>query len=415
MASIRGNTPKSGEPTWSVLYRVGKRQASKTFQTQVAAEEWRDLVHIVGVEKALAWLADDAPNTGPTVDELFEQWIAWKRDVEKRVTARTLKDYRRDYDNWIRPRLGNRPADGVDELDVQKWVDWMGTRLDAKSVGDRHMLLGQMYRFGVARSRRLVAQNPCLETALPSKKKKAPKGFTLAQWEAMHAWGQRHEPDADDLLLFIASTGWRWQESAPIRVSSVEDYGDVEALLPDGTHVSVPQVFVAVDRVVRRTEWDTFEEAEGEAKSRAGVRRVNLPPAAARMVRRRLIGKGPGDYLFSNPRGHRWHANNFLEREFQRILDGAGIEKVKGMGPHYLRHAHVMMLDRAGVSLAKTQRRIGHESISTTIGVYGGMIDNTLAPTELAALDAMTAPVAATAVVAGEVVATPRGIAGSGE
>jgi len=387
MASIRERTSKGGETTWQVLYRHGAKQPSKTFGDSASAEKFKALVEILGPDGALATLAGSAP-TGLTVDELFEKWIEWKAGTD--VTPRTVKDYRRDYDNWIRPKLGGRLADSVDELDVQAWVDWMSQQLDPKSVADRHAILGGLYRYGATRTRRLVEHNPCAETMLPRKKRKAPKGFTLAQWQAIHEWAAQNEPDAADLLLFLVSTGWRFSECTPLTPTAVEDYAD--------------QMFVSVLGVHRRDADDRIVYAGGEAKSQAGVRRINLPPAAAAMVRRRLVGKGPGDLLFTNSRGRRWHDNNFLEREFARILAGAGITKVRGMGPHYLRHTHVMMLDRAGVSLPKMQRRIGHEDIQTTLNVYGGMIDNTLDAAELQELDRLLEPDIGHQVVAGQIV-----------
>jgi site-specific recombinase XerD len=263
------------------------------------------------------------------------------------------------------------------------------------------MILGSMYRFGSAKSRRLVDHNPCLETQLPSKKRKAVKGFSIPQWEAMHAWGAVHEPDADDLLLFIASTGWRFSECTPVTPAAVEDQGDLQ--LEDGT--VLPLVWVSVLGVHRRDADDRIVYAEGLGKTRAALRRVNLPAGAARMIRRRLVGLGVNDLVFTNHRGRQWRSNNFLDRDFARILAGAGIEKTPGMGPHYLRHTHVGMLDRAGVSVAKTQRRIGHENLSTTFGVYGGMIDNSLSPAELARLNAqLGGQPAAAEIVQGDVV-----------
>jgi integrase len=389
MASIRPRVSKAGERTWQVLYRHGGKQASKTFADPGSAEQFERLVEILGPEKAVAELAAESSGS-LTVAELFERWIEWKAGTS--VTARTLKDYRRDFDNWIRPRLGHRHADAVDELDVQQWVDWMRTRkLDPKSIGDRHMILGSMYRYGSARTRRLVEHNPCLETQLPTKRKKAAKGFTLPQWQAIYAWAADHEPDAADLLLFIASTGWRFSECTPLTVGAIDDTGN--------------GVWVSVLGVHRRDDGDRQVFVERDAKSTAGVRRINLPPVAAAMVRRRIVGKGPGELVFTNARGSVWRSNNFLRSEFARILAGVGIEKTDGMGPHYLRHTHVMMLDRAEVSLAKMQRRIGHEDIQTTLNVYGGMIDNTLSAAELAAVDALVAPQPAAAeVVAGQVV-----------
>ncbi|HET7689585.1 MAG TPA: tyrosine-type recombinase/integrase [Nocardioidaceae bacterium] len=387
-----------------MLYRHGGKQASKTFTGRKGnpqkgiwgAEDFAALVDTIGPDKALKQMTDDAPER-LTVDELFERWIAWK--AKTGITERTLKEYRRDYVNWIQRPLGHRAAETVDELDVQEWVDKISGQLDPKTVGDRHMILGGMFKFGSARSRRLVEHNPCLETQLPSKKKKAPKGFSLAQWDAMCTWAAEHEPDAADLLLFIASTGWRISEVSAMIAAAVDDYGDVEY---EGE--TVPIVYVSVLGVHRRDANDRTIYVEGLAKSEAGVRRINLLPDAAWMVRRRLEGLKPGDLLFTNKRGSMWRPNNLLRSEFARTLKGAGVAKVKGMGPHYLRHTHVGILDRAGVSIAKMQRRIGHEDIQTTLNVYGGTIDNALTVEELVkAQRLLTRGGAAGEIVAGEV------------
>lgn len=392
MATLRTNSTG----TVSVLFRHGRKQTSKTFTTPAAAEKFRTLVDLLGADKALSTLA--APVAGMTLDQLAEKFFDWKAG---QIEARTVKDYRRDYANWIAPKLGGRPAESIDEADVQTLVDGWRDRLDPKSIADRHAILFGIYKFGSARSRRLVTGNPCLETQLPRRKKKAPKGFTIPEWDAMHEWGARHEPDADDLLLLIASTGWRFSEATALMGAAVDDRGDVEVT----PGVWVPWLFVGVVGVHRRDEDDRVVFVEGEAKSAAGLRWINLPPEAAYMVRRRMVGKGPRDLVFTSPTGKQWRSNNFLDREFQRILDGAGIPKVKGMGPHYLRHTHVMLCDRAGVSTAKTQRRIGHEHISTTYDVYGGQIGNSLTPAELVALGELLQPKpAAIAVVPGEVV-----------
>lgn len=401
MASINERTTKAGRTTFAVLYRHGVKQASKTFDNEKAAERFKGLVELLGPDKAIKEVFGGGSDVARlTVGDLFEQWIEWKQNTD--VTERTLADYRRDYDNWIGPRLGHLRADTVDELDVQKWVDWMSGRIDPKTVGDRHMILGSMFRFGTARSRRLIDRNPCLETMLPSKKKKAPKGFTLSQWDAMHAYAQRHEPDADDLLLFIAGTGWRIGEASAVTVAAVDDYGDAEY---EGE--VVPMVFVSVLGVHRSDEHGRLIYAEGMAKSAAGVRRINLLPDAAHMVRRRIIGKKPGELVFTTSGGYVWRSRNLLRSEFARILDGAGIDKTKGMGPHFLRHTHVGILDRAGVSLAKMQRRIGHEDIKTTLNVYGGTIDNALTVEELVKANRLLhRGGAAGEIVAGEIVSS---------
>lgn len=359
MASIRERITKGGERTWAVLYRQGGRQSSMTFAGHRAAEQFKALVDALGPDRALKAIADDEADDRLTVDQLAERFFEWKaRDVE----ARTMLDYRRDAANWISPFFGHRAAELIDEGDVQKWVDQMAERLAPKSVADRHMLLHSMYQFGKAKSRRLVTHNPCLETDLPKRKKKPPKGTTVAEFRAILAAGENRNPGATDLILFLGETGWRWSEGAALRVLDVEDDGR--------------DVWVTVGRVFRIDGNYRQVIAQDEAKSYRAFRRIRLFPASAAMVRRRVVGKAPDDLVFTNGRGRQWSQNTFLRETWPGILTDAGLWKGPRVSPtpHWLRHMHVAVLGAAGVPMQEIQRRIGHESITTTIDVYGGMI-----------------------------------------
>lgn len=380
MASIRERTSKGGETTWAVLWREGGKQTSMTFATPKAAQRFKDLVELLGPAKAIAEVTD-ADSRPFTVDDLATAFFEWKaRDV----TARTLADYRRDYDNWIKPTLGRRRAASVDELDVQQLVDKMADRLDPKSVADRHMILHSMYRFGAAKVRRLVEHNPCLETQLPRRVKKPPKGVTLPEWYALLEAATRTDPDAADLMLFIVGTGWRWSEAATLPARNVEEWAD------EGGR---DRMFVTMRQVNRQGV-----VVADAAKSYAGFRRAEVTPVVADVLRRRLVGKSPDDLVFTNAAGRPWRQQNFLNRTWTRIVAASGLERRPT--PHMLRHAHVPLMDRAGATLPQMQRRMGHEDIQTTINVYGGMIDD-IGPDVLTAMDAMLLPPAA----AGEVVA----------
>lgn len=356
MASVRRNSPKGRETTWSVLYRHGGKQTSKTLSTEKAAEDFRDLVNLVGIEKALKLHdGDDGRAQGITVADLSERFLEWKgRDV----TERTLRDYRRDITNWIDPWFGHREAEMVDERDVQKWVDHMATKLEPKSVGDRHALLSGMYDFGRKKSRRLVTHNPCDETDLPKRKRKPPKGTTVAEFQVILTEAERTNREARDLILFLGETGWRWSEAAALDVRDVED---------DGRHV-----WVTVSRVFRIVEGKQVI-VEDAAKSYAAFRRIRMFPKTAAMLRRRVVGKGPGDLVFTNSRGNHWNQHTFLDDTWPGIIRRAQLGDRKPT-PHWLRHMHVAVCFAAGAGPQEVQRRIGHEKISTTVDVYGGLI-----------------------------------------
>lgn len=384
MASVRERITKSGQRTYSVLFRAQGKQTSVTFTDAAKADHFRQVVELLGADRALATLTEGQV-ASITLDELAESFFAWKaRDV----TERTMTDYRRDYRNWIGPAFGAWRAASLNELDVQRWVDGMAKRnLQPKSVADRHSLLHAMYRFGAAKSRRLVEHNPCLETQLPKRHKKPPKGVTLDEWRVLYAAAQQVEPDAADLMMFIAGTGWRWSEAAALTVGNVEEYASRDGQV---------RMRATMSGVMR-----AGERAEGAAKSRAGFRRVTLPEVAAAVVRRRVAGKRPADLVFTNAAGRKWYQQNFLNRTWARIVETSGLDRYPT--PHMLRHTHVALLDRAGVSLPEMQRRLGHESIETTINVYGGMIDD-MSTESLDALNALLSTDPRGAVVRGDVV-----------
>jgi len=371
VASVRERVSKRGERTWQVLYRQGTKQGSKTFSDLGEAERWVARIDLDGINKALAWLVEDERPVGITVAELADQFLARKaREVEDR----TLRDYRRDVDNWIIPWFGHREADAVTEADVQKWVDHMSLKLARKSTSDRHALLFAIYRFGRARSRRLVAHNPCEETDLPAVKRTRIKGTTTAEWRAILAASKRRESPAHDLILFMGSLGWRWSEAAALAVGDVQD---------DGRHV-----WVDVTRVFRMIEHRQVLVVDA-AKTHAGFRRTRVTSECATMFRQRIIGRDPNDYVFTNSRGNHWNQNTFLRDTWPTLRKAAGVgDAERKPTPHWLRHMAVANMAKAGIPMHEIQRIIGHDDLATTNKTYGGMVA-TLSPQGVADLDAV--------------------------
>lgn len=361
MASTRERVSKSGERTWAVLFREHGKQSSETFHDPKAAQKFKTLVEVLGPEKARAEMMPSGAG-GLTVDDLAAQFFAWK---EPNVTPRTIADYRRDYANWIKPTLGHRQAEAVDERDVQQLVDTMTARnLDPKSVADRHMILHSIYKFGSARSRRLVEHNPCLETQMPRRKKKPPKGVTVGEYQALYSAASRVAPDAADLIMFIASTGWRWSEAAALAVRGVEEQHEAEGLV----------MYATLNQVMRLDGQNRRVIATDSAKSFASFRRTKIPTRTAVMIRRRMVGKGLDDLVFTNSAGRKWYQQNFLSRTWTAIVEESGLERRPT--PHALRHTHIGRLDSVGATLPQMKGRAGHESINTTVNTYGGMVDD---------------------------------------
>lgn len=386
MASIRERTSR-GVSTYQVLFRLGSRQSSRTFRDLKSAERFVTRIDLDGVDAALATLRP-RPTTGLTVDQVAELWFeARAADVASgELTPRVLTGYRRDYTNWISTWLGHLPADSVTELQVQNWVDRIKVmpKSQPKSVADRHAILHGIYRWAADPRRALVKHNPCVGTDLPKRTKKPPKGLRLPELHALTSTARTMYPDAADLIEFIAGTGWRLGESIALTAGQVED---------DGT-----SVYVTMGRVWRREAG--FVES---AKSSAGFRRLRVLGPAVGVLRRRVVGLGPADLVFTTAKGRPWEESTFRRDYFNKIAKAAGLVGDRRPTPHWIRHSHVLVCHAAGMSLAEIQRRIGHEDIKMTINTYGRLIDD-MSDDVAARLDALLTPGVLPEVVTGEVV-----------
>lgn len=361
-----------GRVSYRVRFRRRGQESSRTFDTfHDAAAFCRDLEDI-GPEASLQRRSrrqSRADADALTLDRVAERYFAHKATRVR--SDRTVADYRRDYANWIQPLLGTRPVTDIDEADVQQLVDTMAQSLSPKSVTDRHAILFGIFKYAVAPSRRITTHNPCVGTDLPPRRKTPAKGLRPAEWQALEPALRQVDPDAADLALFLLSTGWRWSEATAVDAFDVEDDGH--------------RVHVSMGRVVRRNAAGEHVIVE-DAKSDAGIRRIEVDDTVAEMVRRRL-GNRTGGLVFTTKTGRQWHYANFLNRCWKPAVAAANLTRKPT--PHWLRHTHVVWMAVDGkTSLAELQRRIGHEHISTTLDVYGRMIDD-VSPAALEGFAAM--------------------------
>lgn len=407
---VRGRTPKKhvagdGTVSWKVRFRTASdRQTSETFYDEAAALEFCGLLKALGPTRAIAYLDEQAKNSGGrrepalTLDQLFDQWIEWKSAKKKDGTLlrvrnpRTLADYRSQYERRIKKRFGSTPANLISGEDVAEWMEELYGELEVKTANDYHGLLHGLYLWGLHPTRGLVIHDPCADTELLPRAKKPPKGLRPDQWQILHAAAREVDEDSADVLLFMVGTSWRWSEVTPLIVACV-DHWDAQVVNDDGSVSEESFTYVTMDRVLRRVG-STFEVVE-DAKSSAGEgRRVRIKGAAEEMVLRRIVGKGLDDLVFTSKTRRRWVYSSFHQRIWTRPAPGGktrdyapkkprilevaianGFVQTK-VTPHWLRHSHVGFAIMAGEPLTAISRRVGHSSTKVTADIYGRMIDD---------------------------------------
>lgn len=399
MASIQKHESTTGKITYKVRFRIGSAGKSESFATRKAAERFVKLVDAVGGARARAVMQEAEPKDvlDHILKDVAASWLEWKSAKRADGTPLRVKStytttrYEQLVRNQIVPYLGSKPINLISEGDIQQWIDDLSANLAPKTVADAHSVMHAIYKWAGMKAQGIAIIDPCTETVLPRRRKNVAKGLRPAEWQILLQAATEVNQDAADLLQFMVLSGYRWSEAVAVRPIEVEDYGT------DG-------LFVTMGRVMRRGQGGKFEFVENSAKSAAGMRRTKMSPEGAKMIRRRMQGLAPDDLLFTNEHGRMWYYTGFRHRYWTRpknyrdaapnrariIEVAATLGLRRPIGIHMLRHTHAVLMLLSGEPMAAVQKRMGHEDVSTTIGVYGSMIGD-VSDKGLDSLDAMLA------------------------
>ncbi|MGO3152606.1 MAG: tyrosine-type recombinase/integrase [Galactobacter sp.] len=159
---------------------------------------------------------------------------------------------------------------------------------------------------------------------------------------------------------FLRATGCRFGEATALRP------GDFK--LDD----SVPSV--RIERAWKRGGDGSFYV--GAPKTKKSRRSVSLPPSTVAVVRtlvEKAAKKGREAYVFTTSYGGPIRHSTFHEF-WTTALDSLGYEKNARPRIHDLRHTHASLMLAAGMSIYELCRRLGHESIQTTIDRYSHLV-----------------------------------------
>lgn len=348
MATTRERRRSDGSTAWQVLWRADGRQTSATFDDAETARRYAAILSAAGQQAADAWLARPPERTGvPTLDE----WAGRYVEQLTGVTSGTRAEYRRLYARTWSPLIGARRLDELDRPDVAGAVNRLAERLAHHSLANAHGLLSAMLAAAVEAGH--APANPCRRLRLPRAGEHERRDMECLSHQEMadllDVLPQRWRP----LVLTLVGTGLRWGEATALRVGDV----DVEA--------ATVQVVRARKRVPGG--WEI-----GPPKTRRSRRTVTLPGEVLAALTPLLADRKRGDLLFTAPGGGPVHGGNFRARVWSPAVERAGLSRRPRV--HDLRHTHASWLVAAGVPLPVIQRRLGHESITTTIDVYGHLL-----------------------------------------
>ncbi len=356
MASIRQRQRKNGTTAHTVVWRENGhgKETSETFDDAHQATLLRDYLNQNGQSYALATEAFKLSRAqGPTMAEACETHVAGLTGVYDRTRA----DYRRDIRLHILPYFGNIRAGQITRKHVKGWVNSMqAAGVAPKSIANYHGLLSAIMNTCIDDEVRTT--NPCKGVRLPERDMStSDTGFIEPEEYAtiLAAIPQQWRPVAE----VLAGTGMRWSEMAAL---------DVADYRPKAT-----PPFLSVTKAVKRDAHNGHYI--GNPKTRRANREVTISDHLAAILTPLVKGRAPNEPLLLSPTGKRVSYAYFQAKVWTPAVDKAMRAKKHRLKIkakiHTLRHSHGSWLLNAGVDLFTVQRRLGHESITTTTAIYG--------------------------------------------
>ncbi|GAA1977109.1 tyrosine-type recombinase/integrase [Kitasatospora viridis] len=403
MATIRNRVRKDGGITYTVLWRAGgkadAKQESEIFpdsleNAEQKAELFKGLVNLNGQQWPPGWVRgkgfvqpelEPEPTAFPSNQPLLE----YARRIVDRLTGideRTRGDYHRELRLHVEGVLVHTAPDGtvvpptvgnVTKDDITEWVraeedgkvrhddpeQWERQPASPKSIKNRHGVLYSVFQAAVEAEPSLRSGNPCARTKLPRLDGGTEEEMVFleySEWQRVRAeLALICGGDGVDIAEVLVATGLRWGELTALQVRDLNLSGSTPTL--------------RVTRAWKRQRDNSLKL--GPPKTKRSRRTLALAPGTAEIVRRRIVAKGPEDFVFTTAWGNPWRHSNFYSR---RWLPAVKAAKAKGLPKsprlHDLRHTHVSWLIAKNIPLPAIQARLGHESIKTTVDRYGHLV-----------------------------------------
>ena len=379
MASVRERRRSDGTRSFAVLWRDPEtgRQTSLTYDDERDARVAKELIEAAGGHAAeAARIAEAVRAPGPLVRDVVAEHI----DLLTGVGADTRSHYRGQLAAHIAPVLGAYPVAALTNRYIAGWVRLMAEKgLAPKTIANVHGLLSAAMTTAVRLGYR--GDNPCVGVVLP-KSVATRDEMTVLTRDEFGLLLSKVPGFYQPLVLTLVATGLRWGEATALTA------GDVDLAARPATL-----------RVTKAWKRDADRHwYVGPPKTKRARRTVSLPDELVDVLLPVVAGRAPDELLSTNTVGKQLSSSRFWTTTWTPALDAACKPTLADSSPdpdaprltkrprvHDLRHTHASWMIAAGTDLFVLQRRLGHESITTTTETYAHLLPDQQAAAAAAA------------------------------
>ena len=363
MSSSRraGQIVKRGERRWLVrVYRGTDAAGRRRYRNATVNGTKRD-----AQERLNEMLRDGEAGVEPSTLSLsayLDRWLA--ESVAPRVRPRTLQDYRRFLDAYVRPELGDRRLARLTTLDLQSLYTKIGEEASAHAVVHTHRPLSAALRQAVAW--KMLRRNPAEGVKVPREPRRGM--CVLSPDEVVRFQTEAAKHPRGFIFTFSIVTGFRPGEVQGLAWSDCD--------LRAGT--------IAVRRSVAWLEAGRWEF--GDPKTPQSRRTIPLPSSVAEALRRhrrdqlafrsRQLERGRvganHDLVFPSRTGEPLYGPNLSKRVLKPILAAAELDM--RFRWYDCRHTCATLLLAAGENPKVVSERLGHATVAFTLDRYAHVL-----------------------------------------
>jgi integrase len=342
---------EDGATSYRIRFRHNKKHTSETFPNRERAERFARLLDDLGSQKALDQIyAEDQQLDVPTLNDFAAKHIA----SLTRITDGTRVSYERIYKRVWRDPLGYLPLHHIDRYKIADVINALvGDGKSDKTIANAHGLLAGILNGAIIDGH--IGINPCRATKLPRNTEHDSEEIQFLTQEEYQLLRSKMVEHFRPLIDTLAGTGMRWGEAEALQVKSINFRARTVS-------------------ITRAAKWNASKStrAFGPPKTRKSRRTITLPDSVVAILGEQVKGKGRDDLVFTMPKGGQLRHATFYDRYWKPAAESTEITPRPKV--HGLRHSHVSWLMAAHVPLAVIQARLGHESITTTVNVYGHLL-----------------------------------------
>jgi len=360
MASVTPRVNAQGVVTsYRVQFRIDHKMVGESFPDVKAATEFGKLVDRVGGKDARQILQSrQRPDRVPTLREWTHEYLNPDSGIVTGIQPGTRHTYQQIAESSFLPSLGEYPIDAISKQDVGRWVAWQEKQasrrtpdalISAKTMRNYHALLSNIFKVAVEHKYR--ADNPARGVRLSEGVSREGVFLTPAEFAHIHAEiTDRHKA----LVTFLVATQCRWSEATALTWADIHDE-------------TVPPT-IRVNKAWKKNPGGS--PIIDVPKSKRARRTISVWPELVALLG---VRGRPDELVFRGKfSGEQIRYSSFNSRVWRPAVDRADIGKRPNI--HDLRHTGASWLIGDGKPLPYIQARLGHESITTTVSVYGHLL-----------------------------------------